>query len=208
MAKRDCKSPSRVENLSLLKTRSDSARRRGGADLADIHRRCGVRPRIECVIAVADEVSGRLVPGKRLAQLLCGPGAVECSVTAMCTTRRRSWAIIRRTNSKRHVAVGTTKKSAALSDMICQERAPRLRRRARVADHVFRDGGLTDLNAHLQQFAMDPRRPRADSPATWAESGPAPPSPRAADSCVDGSSTSRTTGSFGGAMRSPSQVGR
>ena len=45
-----------------------------------------------------------------------------------------------------------------LSDVIRQERAPGLRRRAPMADHVFGDGGLTDVHAHLQQFAVDPRR--------------------------------------------------
>jgi hypothetical protein len=45
-----------------------------------------------------------------------------------------------------------------LSNVIRHERAPCLRRRPPVADHVFRDGGLRDVNAQFHQFAMDPRR--------------------------------------------------
>jgi len=43
-----------------------------------------------------------------------------------------------------------------LPDVIRQERAPRLGRRAPRADHVFRDGRLTDVNAQFQQLAVDP----------------------------------------------------
>ena len=50
-----------------------------------------------------------------------------------------------------------------LADVIRQERAPRLRWRLATADHVFRDGGLTDVDPEFQQFAMDPGRPTAGS---------------------------------------------
>jgi hypothetical protein len=43
-----------------------------------------------------------------------------------------------------------------LPDVIRQERVPRLGRRAPRADHVFRDGRLTDVNAQFQQLTVDP----------------------------------------------------
>src|SRR4051794_29622776 len=45
-----------------------------------------------------------------------------------------------------------------LSDVVRQERLPGVRWRATVADHVLRHRGLRDVDAHLQQFAVDARR--------------------------------------------------
>src|SRR6202030_238563 len=42
--------------------------------------------------------------------------------------------------------------------MIPQEGAPGLRRRPAPTSQVFRDGGLTDVDAEFQEFAMNPRR--------------------------------------------------
>ena len=44
-----------------------------------------------------------------------------------------------------------------LSHVIRQERAPGLGRRLPLADHVFRDRGLTHVDPEFQQFAVDPR---------------------------------------------------
>jgi len=73
-----------------------------------------------------------------------------------------------RTNKTRHVAVGTTKKSAAtdLPEVIREKGAPGLRGWPAVANHVFPDAGLTDINPELQQFAMDPRRLRITGSST------------------------------------------
>ena len=58
-----------------------------------------------------------------------------------------------------------------LADVILQESAPGLRRGLAPVDHVFGDGGLTDVDPEFQQFAMNPRlRPSADSPAPSCES--------------------------------------
>ena len=45
-----------------------------------------------------------------------------------------------------------------LAGVIGEERAPRLRRRGLAASHVLGDSGLTDRDAKLLQFAMNPRR--------------------------------------------------
>src|SRR5260370_19147496 len=59
--------------------------------------------------------------------------------------------------------VGTTNRSmAAMSGavrrMVTQEGAPSLGRRSTSLDHVLRDAGLRDLEAELEQLAMDARR--------------------------------------------------
>src|SRR6478736_8988154 len=43
--------------------------------------------------------------------------------------------------------------------MVAKERLPSLRGRAPPPRHMLGDAGLADLDAELEQFAMDPRRP-------------------------------------------------
>ena len=45
----------------------------------------------------------------------------------------------------------------SLAEVISQEGAPSPRRRQARALHIFRDGGLTDVEPEFQQFAMNPR---------------------------------------------------
>ena len=45
-----------------------------------------------------------------------------------------------------------------LSEVIRQRRTPGLRRWSALGTHVLCDGGLTDVDAELEQFTMDPRR--------------------------------------------------
>lgn len=79
------------------------------------HRFCGGADVIERVVVIVEQIARRLVPGKRLADLLGRPqAAVGCAVTAMCRIRRRAWASSTSTNTRRNVTVGTTKKSAAM----------------------------------------------------------------------------------------------
>ena len=55
--------------------------------------------------------------------------------------------------------VGTVKKSTEtrVVDVVRQERAPRLRGGIPAPQHVFADAGLPDVDAQLEQFAVDPR---------------------------------------------------
>ena len=67
------------------------------------------------MITIANEIARNLVPWERLAELLGGPhAAVEWPVTATSMMQRRSYTKMTNTNRSRHVAVGTTKKSAAV----------------------------------------------------------------------------------------------
>jgi hypothetical protein len=64
-----------------------------------------------------------------------------------------------RTKSTRKVAVGTTKKSIdAITNMVFQERAPRLRPRTPAARQEPADRALRDLDPELCELAVDPRR--------------------------------------------------
>ena len=85
--------------------------------------------------------------------------AVGWSVTAMCTTRRRSCARITSTNKRRQVAVGTTKKSAAASCWAWFARNVRhvCDGGCGTAHHVLRDGSLTDVETQFQQLTVNPR---------------------------------------------------
>jgi hypothetical protein len=73
------------------------------------------RPRVKGRITVVHQIARRLIQWERFTELLGRPrgGGMIGIVTATWTIRRRSCARITRTNNKRHVAVGTTKKSAA-----------------------------------------------------------------------------------------------
>ncbi len=67
------------------------------------------------MIAIADQVSRRVVPWERFSELLSGPrrrrmGGDRDAHDASTFVRQDH-----QTNSRRHVAVGTTKKSAAIS---------------------------------------------------------------------------------------------
>ena len=91
-------------------------RSRGRDDLMTVHRLRRLRPARERVIAIPNQVAGRRVERKDVAELLCRPRGRWPVGEAMWITRRRSCARITRTKSRGHVAVGTTRKSAA---MIC-----------------------------------------------------------------------------------------
>jgi len=84
-------------------------------DFLNPHRLRGVRPTGERVIAISDDIARRLVPRERFAELLTRPRRRWVFGHRTCTMRRRAWARITNTKSRRPVAVGTTKKSAAMS---------------------------------------------------------------------------------------------
>jgi hypothetical protein len=55
--------------------------------------------------------------------------------------------------------------------MVLQEGAPSLRRRFAAAHHIFADTALPDVDAQLEQFAVDAGcTPTRDSPGTSCES--------------------------------------
>jgi hypothetical protein len=112
------------------------------------------------MIAIVDQISGHLVPRKRLAQLLGRP------------RRRRmrgdrhvpdASAIVSEEHQDEQEAVGRGWDDEEigrhnLADVIPQEGAPGLRRRSASTNQVFRDRGLTDVDSEFEQFAMNPRR--------------------------------------------------
>jgi hypothetical protein len=62
--------------------------------------------------------------------------------------------------SSRNEIVGTTKRSIATNAirMVAKERLSSLRGRAPPPGHILGDTGLADLDAELEEFAMDSRR--------------------------------------------------
>ena len=79
--------------------------------------------------------------------------------------------------------------------VVTQEGAPALGRRSTSLDHVLRDAGLSDLEAELEQLAMDARRPTADFPRSSAGSARADPRRFAVDLQGSGISNASTDGS-------------
>lgn len=56
--------------------------------------------------------------------------------------------------------------------VISKERAPSLRGRLRMTDHVFRDGSLADIDPKFEQLTMGPRRaPKRVVPGYSADQG-------------------------------------
>ena len=52
-------------------------------------------------------------------------------------------------------------------EVVLEERAPRLRGRLSAPHHGLADGGLPDVDVQLEQLAVDPRGPTADSPGSF-----------------------------------------
>ena len=119
---------------------------------------CGGLEVVECMVAIVDQISRRFVPWKRLAQLLGRPGRrrlrgdrdVPDASPIVGEEYQDEQEAVRRGRDDEEIG------GHDLADVILQERAPGLRRGLAPADHVFRDGGLTDVDPEFQQFAMDP----------------------------------------------------
>jgi len=84
--------------------------------------------------------------------------AVGCSVTLKCITRRRSWASTTKTNRIWKVAEGNGEEvdRDQVPEVILQKGSPGLRGWPLVARHVFGHCGLRNLDAQLEELAMNP----------------------------------------------------
>jgi hypothetical protein len=110
---------------------------------------------IECVIAIVEQVSRRVVPRKGLAQLLGRP--------RRCWMRRHgdvpdASPIVGEEHQDEQEAVGRSRdleeiRRHDLADVVPQECAPGLRRRLASEPNVFRNGRLTDVDP---QFSSSP----------------------------------------------------
>ena len=111
-------------------------------------------------ISVVNEIARRLIPRKRFAQLLRGPGRggmtrhgdMNDPATLVREDDEHEQQPVRGRRDDEEIG------GHDLLDVIGQEGAPRLRRWCGRARHVLRHGGLRDLHAELQEFAVDPRR--------------------------------------------------
>src|SRR4030088_328307 len=115
-------------------------------------------------VAVAQKIARRTVPRKRLPELLSSPlGSRVCGHSEM----QNSAAVMR--EHQKHVQDlkpdgrhGEEVERHDALQVIVEERPPGLGRRSSVADHVFTNTGFADLDAELEQLAMN-----AWSPPEW-----------------------------------------
>src|SRR5260370_6345423 len=107
-----------------------------------------------------DQVGRRLIPRKCLCDLACDPfrGWMRCDVDPDEVSARQPDD----DEGVEHVeANGWGNEQVHGGDVRCvvtQEGGPALGRRAASLDHVLRHAGLSDLEAELEQLAMDARR--------------------------------------------------
>src|SRR3982074_1498520 len=136
-------------------------RARGDGLVADAHGaqsagdECAVHP-----IPITDQVARSLSPRECFGDLACDPfrGWIGCDVDPDKVSANPP-------NDDEDIeqieANGRTKEQVHGGDVGCvvtQEGAPALGRRSTSLAHVLRDAGLSDLEAELEQLAMDARR--------------------------------------------------
>src|SRR6202022_835063 len=112
-------------------------------------------------VPVTNEIAGRLFPAACLRDLICDPfsGWMRCDAKpqnmspAVPHDQQSIEQVKRDCRHDEHIH-----RSDPIS-VIADKGSPALRRRVSSPDHVFGDAGLADLDAELEQLAMDPRRP-------------------------------------------------
>ena len=108
-------------------------------------------------IAVAQEVARELCKGKCLAQLLPGPicgrvgGHIEVQDATPVMGQNQKYV----KDLEPDGGHGEEVDRDQLLGMVLQEGAPSLRRRFAAAHHIFADTALRDVDAQLEQFAVD-----------------------------------------------------
>ena len=128
------------------------------------------------LISITDQIARSLIPRECLRDLTCDPvrGRMACDVNpdkisasqpdddqAVKQIKANSW-----NNEQIH--------GGNVRCVVTQEGAPALGRRSTSLDHVLRDARLSDLEAELEQLAMNARR-SADFPRSSAGSARANP---------------------------------
>lgn len=129
-------------------------------DFAGTHSLCHPKPGIEGVIAIADEVSGRLIPGEGFAQLLNRP---RCGGMLHNGHEHDAPALVGENHedeqqTARHGRYYEEVCGHDLPNVVRQKGAPGLGHWPPAPDHVLRDRVLRDVNSEFQQFAVDSRR--------------------------------------------------
>jgi hypothetical protein len=115
-------------------------------------------------VAIADHVAARRVPGEGLGDLSCRPfggwirGHVE--VQGPPAVVRQDQEDVQDAQPDRGDGEEVDRREAR--HVVVGERAPALRRRLVVPDHVLRDGRLRDFDAELAKFAVDSGRSPRD----------------------------------------------
>jgi hypothetical protein len=116
--------------------------------------------RVAAAPSIPDQVARSLIPRERLRDLTCDPfrsrmtgGVDPDKVSAGQPDDDQTVEQIKANGwNNEQVHGGDVRR------VVTQEGAPPLGRRATLLDHVLRDAGLSDLEAELEQFAMDAGR--------------------------------------------------
>src|SRR5437016_7629908 len=112
------------------------------------------------LISITDQVARSLIPRECLRDLACNPfrGRMRCSIDPDQVSAGQP-------NDDEYIeqikANGRDNEQVHGGDVRCvvtQEGAPSLGRRSISFDHILRNAGLTDLEAELEQLAMNARR--------------------------------------------------
>jgi|SRR5215469_3218063 len=129
--------------------------------IPDAHRTNTTAVRVpERSVAVAEQMTRCLVPGKGFGHLACDPFCGRISGHGdPCQPPSRV--------AKNHLAIQQSEGDGSYHEqvdrcdpagLILQERLPTLRTRSPDSDHVASNGRFADVDSEHQQFAVDPRR--------------------------------------------------
>src|ERR1700722_13873141 len=112
-------------------------------------------------VPVANEIAGSLFPPACFRDLICDPfcGWMRCDAKPqnMSPTVPHDQQSIKQ--AKRDCRHDKQIHRRDAVGMIADKGSPALRRRVSSLDHVFGDAGLSDIDAELEEFSMDSRRP-------------------------------------------------
>jgi hypothetical protein len=111
-------------------------------------------------ILITDQVARGLIPRECLRDLTCDPfrGRIRCDVDPDKVSAGQPDDDQDIEQVKADCRNNEQVHGGDVRGVVTQEGAPSLRGRAASLDHVLRDAGLSDLEAELEQFAMDARR--------------------------------------------------
>ena len=145
----------------------------GGQHLFDSHRFHLLHKLLaEDPIAIAEEIAGRRVPGKRFPELVRGPcggrmgGDREMQNAPPVVCQHQEYIENLKAESRHREKVDRHH----AGHVILQERPPRLRRWSPAADQVLAHARFANVDTQLEQFAVNPRRaPEGIFPAHRAD---------------------------------------
>jgi len=113
-------------------------------------------------VSISNQVSGRLIGTAGLEQLACACGLDGGRMLRSVEAKDPSSVVAQDDQYEQHLERGRRDREEIQRDrllgMVHEERAPSLRWRTAAPDHVLGDRRLRDVDAELEQLAMNSRR--------------------------------------------------